>query len=148
MERTFVMVKPDGVQRGLAGRIIASIEQKGYKLSGLKLLILTSEMAQRHYAEHLGKPFYEKLVEFITSGPVVAMVWEGPDAIKGCRTLIGATNPLEAQPGSLRGAFGLDISHNVIHGSDSTESASREIEIYFRPEELVNYNRDIQKWIW
>lgn len=148
MENTFVMVKPDGVQRGLAGKVIAAIEQKGYKLIGLKMLRLSSEMAARHYAEHIGKPFYEKLIEFITSGPVIAMVWQGPNAVKGIRSLMGATNPLEAQPGSLRGTYGVDISHNVIHGSDSVESAKREIEIYFQPEELIGYTRDVEKWIW
>jgi len=148
MENTFVMVKPDGVQRGLAGKVISAIEQKGYKLIGLKILKLSSEMAAKHYAEHIGKPFYDKLIEFITSGPVIAMVWEGPDVVQGIRNFMGATNPLEAQPGSLRGMYGLDISHNVIHGSDSVESAKREIGIYFQQEELIEYPRDIEKWIW
>lgn len=148
MENTFVMVKPDGVQRGLAGKVIIAIEQKGYKLIGIKILRLSLEMAARHYAEHIGKPFYEKLIEFITSGPVIAMVWQGPNVVKGIRSLMGATNPLEAQPGSLRGTYGADMSHNVIHGSDSVESAKREIEIYFQPEELIGYTRDVEKWIW
>lgn len=148
MERTFVMVKPDGVQRGLVARVIAAIEGKGYKLVGIKILKLSPEMAARHYAEHVGKPFYDGLIRFITSGPVVAMVWQGPNVVNGVRTLMGATNPLEAQPGSLRGAYAVDIGYNVVHGSDSPESARREIELYFQPEELVEYNRDIEKWMW
>ncbi|PKM89092.1 MAG: nucleoside-diphosphate kinase [Firmicutes bacterium HGW-Firmicutes-12] len=148
MERTFVMIKPDGVQRGLATRIMGAIEGKGYKLVALKMIKLSLDMAKKHYAEHIGKPFYNSLIEFITSGPVIAMVWQGPDVIKGIRNLMGSTNPLDAQPGSLRGNYGVDISHNLVHGSDSIESAKREIEIYFQSNELIEYPRDIEKWIW
>lgn len=146
MERTFVMVKPDGVQRGLVAQVIAAIEQKGYKLAAIKMLKLSPEMASRHYAEHVGKPFYQGLVEFITSGPVVAMVWEGSDVVKGVRTVMGATNPLEALPGTIRGSFGLSIQHNIVHGSDSEASADREISLYFAPSEIIEYERDLDKW--
>ncbi|QNB47394.1 nucleoside-diphosphate kinase [Thermanaerosceptrum fracticalcis] len=148
MERTFVMVKPDGVQRGLIAEIIGRLEKKGYKLIGLKMLTLTPETAALHYAEHAGKPFYPGLISFITSGPVVAMVWEGKNAVKGVRTLMGITNPTEAIPGSIRGDYGIDMGRNVVHGSDSPVSAQREIAIYFKEEELVDYQRDMDKWIY
>ncbi|ADI00929.1 nucleoside-diphosphate kinase [Syntrophothermus lipocalidus] len=147
MERTFVMVKPDGVERGLVGEIIGRIEAKGFKLVGLKMLKLSQAMAERHYAEHRGKPFFQELVDFITSSPVVAMVWEGNGVIESVRKLMGKTNPLEAEPGTIRGDFGIYISKNIIHGSDSPESAAREIEIFFRPDELVEYQRSLDKWI-
>jgi nucleoside-diphosphate kinase len=148
MERSFLMIKPDGVQRGLVARIMAAIEGKGYKLVGLKMIKLSSDIAKKHYAEHIGKPFYNSLIKFITSGPVIAMVWQGPDVVQGLRNLMGSTNPLDAQLGSLRGTYGVDISHNVVHGSDSIDSATREIELYFQPNELIEYERDIEKWIW
>ena len=138
MERTFVMVKPDGVKRRLISAVLGALETKGYKLAGLKMLRVTPELAARHYAEHEGKPFYRELVEFITSGPVVAMVWEGPAVIKGVRTLMGATNPVEAAPGSIRGRYATDIAHNIVHGSDSPESAEREINLFFAPGELCD----------
>lgn len=141
IERTFVMVKPDGVQRGLVAQVMGAIEDKGYKLVALKLLQLTPELAATHYAEHVGKAFYQDLLACITSGPVVAMVWEGNGAVKGIRTVMGATNPLEAAPGSIRGRFALDIGRNVVHGSDSPESAAREITLYFSPFELVTYKK-------
>jgi len=137
MERTFVMIKPDGVQRGLIGEIIKTLEQKGYCLKGLKLLRLSEEMADRHYAEHLGKDFYPELRQFITSGPVVAMVWAGPEAVRGVRKLVGATNPLEADPGSIRGRFAKELRFNVVHAADSPESAKREIDLYFTEKELL-----------
>ncbi len=147
MERTFVMIKPDGVQRGLIANVIGAIEEKGYKLVGLKLLQLTSDKAAEHYIEHKGKPFYDSLLAYITSGPVVAMAWEGPDAVKGIRTLMGATNPLEAAPGSIRGRYALSIGKNIVHGSDSVQSAEREIGLYFSPKELVGYDRGTDKWL-
>jgi nucleoside-diphosphate kinase len=147
MEQTFVMVKPDGVQRGLTGKIISVIEEKGYKLVAMKMLSITGEVAACHYAEHVGKPFYPSLLQYITSGPVVAMVWEGKSAVKGLRNIIGKTNPLEADPGSIRGKYGIDLGRNVIHGSDSPESAQREIAIYFKPEELANYELALNSWI-
>ena len=125
MERTYCMIKPDGVQKGLIGEIIGRIERKGYKIVAMKMLQLTKEMAEEHYREHVGKPFYPGLVEYITSGLVVALIVEGKNAVKGMRTLMGATNPLEALPGTIRGDFGLDMGRNVIHGADSVESAKR-----------------------
>lgn len=147
MERTFVMVKPDGIQRGLAAAIMGAIENKGYKLVGIKMLQLTPELAERHYGEHAGKPFYAGLISYITSGPVIAMVWEGNAVIKGIRNLMGATNPLEAHPGTIRGDYALDVRFNLVHGSDSPESAKREIDLYFAPHELVHYERAVDQWI-
>jgi len=148
MERTFVMVKPDGVQRGLVSRVLGAIEARGYKLVGLKMLNVSPALAAKHYAEHEGKPFYEGLIRHITSGPVVAMVWEGKGVVAGIRAVMGATNPLEAAPGSLRGDWAVSIDRNLVHGSDSPESAEREINLFFRPEELLSYDRDLDKWIW
>jgi nucleoside-diphosphate kinase len=135
--RTFVMVKPDGVRRGLAGTVIARFEQKGLKLVGLKLLAVTPELAAQHYAEHRDKPFYPELIRFITGGPVVAMVWEGREAVSVARALMGATDPAKAAPGTIRGDFGLAITENIVHGSDSDESAEREIALYFDAGDLV-----------
>ncbi|MDN5346458.1 MAG: nucleoside-diphosphate kinase [Clostridia bacterium] len=137
MERTFSMIKPEGVRRGLIGEILSRIERKGYRIVGLKMLQLTPEMAAAHYAEHRGKPFYTELVEHIISGPVVAMVIEGPGAIAGMRRLMGPTNPAEAPPGTIRGDLATLIGENVIHGADSEASAQREIALYFKPEELI-----------
>lgn len=136
MEQTFVMVKPDGVQRGLIGEVIKCLEQKGFKLAALKMLRLDNDLADKHYAEHIGKPFYPGLLEYIISGPVVAMVWEGPEVVKGVRVLVGATNPLEAAPGSLRARFASNLQHNVVHASDSPASAQREIALYFTAVEI------------
>lgn len=146
MEKTFTMIKPDGVQKGLIGEIIGRIERKGFKLRGLKLMVISPELARKHYAEHQGKPFFGELVDFITSGPVVAMVWEGPGAIAAMRTLMGKTNPSEALPGTIRGDLAVSTSQNIIHGSDSPESAQREIGLFFSPEEIVEYQRDMDKW--
>ncbi|MGI6685093.1 MAG: nucleoside-diphosphate kinase [Bacillota bacterium] len=131
MEQTFVMIKPDGVRRNLVGEIISRFEKKGLKLSALKMLHVTKEMAYEHYREHEGKPFFEELVNYIMSGPVVAMVWEGNNAVQAARSIIGATNPMEADPGSIRGMFATNISQNTIHGADSIASAEREMKIYF-----------------
>jgi len=147
MERTFLMVKPDGVQRGLIGEIVSRFERKGLKLIAAKLMQVTPEMAERHYAEHKGKDYYEPLLKFVTSGPSFAMVWEGENAIAIGRLLIGKTNVLEAAPGTIRGDFALSTRFNLIHGSDSPESAKREIAIFFREEELLSYDRSIQPWI-
>jgi nucleoside-diphosphate kinase len=148
MEKSFVMVKPDGVQRGLAGDIISRLERKGLKLTGLKLLQITPELGASHYAEHRDKPFYGELVSFITSGPVVAMVWEGLNAVTVIRTLMGKTNPAEAAPGTIRGDLALFMGNNVIHGSDSLQSAEREINLFFRPEELVAYSKATDSWVY
>jgi len=148
MERTFIMVKPDGVQRGLVGEIISRFEKRGFKLVGLKLMQISRELAETHYGEHKGKPFFEGLVNFITSGPVVAMVWEGKEVIATAREMMGATNPLKAQPGTIRGTYGIDVGRNVIHGSDSPESAQREIALFFKEEELLGYDKTLDTWIY
>ena len=137
-ERTFIAVKPDGVKRGLVGEIIKRFETKGYKLIGLKMLNVTPEMAEKHYGEHKGKPFYERLLRYIQSGPIVAMVWKGYDVIAGSRHLMGKTNPSEADVGTIRADYALIMEYNVIHGSDCVESAEREISIYFDEKELCD----------
>ncbi|MCC3373518.1 nucleoside-diphosphate kinase [Cohnella sp. REN36] len=147
MERTYLMVKPDGVERGLIGEMVGRLERKGLKLVGAKLMRVTPELAARHYAEHHGKDFYDRLIVFITSGPVFAMVWEGDQAVAAARQLIGKTNGLEAAPGTIRGDFALHTNYNLIHGSDSHENAEREIGIFFAEHELVSYDKAIQVWI-
>lgn len=147
MERTFLAVKPDGVQRGLVSEIIGRFESKGYKLVGLKLMQVTREQAETHYGEHKGKGFFEGLVGFITSGPIVAMAWEGPNVIATARKMMGATNPANAESGTIRGDFATDIGRNIIHGSDAPESAQRELGIFFKPEELIGWERSNEKWI-
>jgi nucleoside-diphosphate kinase len=142
------MVKPDGVQRGLAGEIITRFEKKGFKIAALKMLRISRELAEKHYGEHVGKPFFGKLVGFITSGPVVAMVIEGKDAVSAAREMMGATDPLKALPGTIRGSYGIDIGRNIIHGSDSQESAKREIALFFKEEELNYYSREVDCWIY
>jgi nucleoside-diphosphate kinase len=147
MERTFLMVKPDGVQRGLIGEIVARFERKGLQLVAAKFMRISPELAERHYGEHKGKPFYPPLIDFITSGPVFAMVWQGDNVIALTRGLIGKTNAAEAAPGTIRSDFAVHTNFNLIHGSDSPESAEREIGIFFSPEELVDYEQTIQRWI-
>jgi nucleoside-diphosphate kinase len=146
-ERTLFLVKPDAMQRGLAGEIIARLERRGLKIVGMKLLRVTRELAERHYAEHVGKPFFPGLVEFITSAPVIAIAWEGKDAIKVVRATIGATNPVEADPGTVRADFGLDKGRNLVHASDGPESAARELALFFAPEELLSWDRDVDRWV-
>ncbi|MBO8179239.1 MAG: nucleoside-diphosphate kinase [Archaeoglobus sp.] len=148
MERTFVMVKPDGVQRGLVGEVVSRLERKGLKIVAMKMLWIPKEMAENHYAEHKEKPFFSALVEYITSGPVVAMVVEGKNAIKVVRTLVGATNPVEAAPGTIRGDFGLDVGRNVVHASDSPQSAEREISLFFSNDEIVSWEKADEPWIY
>jgi len=148
MERTFVMIKPDAVQRGFIGRIISRFEDKGLKISAMKLMKTPRETAERHYAEHVGKGFYEKLLGYITSGPVVAMVIEGENAVAVCRTMMGKTDPKEATPGTIRADFGMVVGRNVTHGSDSLESAEREIGIFFSPGEIVDWERCDEVWIY
>lgn len=131
VEHTFIMVKPDGVARGLVGEVISRFEHKGLTLERIRGLTISEDMAQTHYAEHVQKPFFPELLEFITSGPVVAMEWSGEDAIAVCRALMGATDPRQAAPGTIRGDFGLVVTENIVHGSDGTESAARELEIFF-----------------
>ncbi len=137
MALTFVMVKPDGVRRGLVGEVVRRFEQKGLTLKAMKLMRVTVALAEQHYAEHREKPFYQELVAFITSGPCVAMVLEGREAVSVARTVMGSTDPAAAAPGTIRGDFGLEITQNIVHGSDSAESAQREMALYFRTEELV-----------
>ncbi|MGM1020560.1 nucleoside-diphosphate kinase [Paenibacillus sp. FSL R10-2782] len=147
MDRTFLMVKPDGVQRGLIGRIISRLEDKGFKMTAGKLVQVSREQAERHYAEHVGKPFFEELVGFITSGPVFAMVWEGDNIVTLSRLLIGKTQVTEALPGTIRGDFAAHTPFNLIHGSDSPESAEREIANFFTPEESVRYEKSVATWV-
>ena len=148
MERTFLAVKPDGVQRHLVGEIIRRYEAKGFKLVGLKLLQPTRELAEKHYAVHKERPFFAGLVEFITSGPVVAMVWEGDGVVASARKIIGATNPLTAEPGTIRGDYGANIGRNIIHGSDAIETAQTEIALWFSAEELVEWTPSLTSWVY
>ena len=145
-ERTFIAIKPDGVQRGLVGEILSRFEQKGFKLIALKQLIPSPSLAEEHYGVHKDRPFFADLVSFITSGPVVAMVWEGKGVIAGARKLIGATNPLEADPGTIRGDLAVNIGRNVIHGSDGSETAAFEIGLWFQPSEINNWTPSDQNW--
>ena len=147
MERTFVMVKPDGVQRGLIGEVIRRLENRGLRLVAAKFMQVPRELAERHYAVHRDKPFYEGLIAYITSGPVMAMVWEGPQAIAAVRQTMGATRPTEAAPGTIRHDFGLEIGRNLTHASDGPETAAFEIDLWFRPDELVTWRRDLDRWI-
>jgi nucleoside-diphosphate kinase len=148
LERTFVAVKPDGVQRGLVGDIIRRFETKGFTLVGLKLMTVSRELAEQHYGVHREKPFFAGLVEFITSGPVVAMVWEGDGVVASARKLIGATNPLTAEVGTIRGDYGISIGRNIIHGSDAPETAQQEISLWFKPEELASWQPTITPWVY
>jgi len=138
LQQTFVMVKPDGVQRGLVGEVIRRLERKGFRLVALKMIRIDRPTAEVHYDEHRTKPFFGELVDFITSGPVVAMVWEGQNVIQAVRTMMGKTNPLEAAPGTIRGDFGNNINFNIIHGSDSEASAQREIDLFFSSAEIFS----------
>ncbi|ALF51598.1 MAG: nucleoside-diphosphate kinase [Nostoc sp. TH1S01] len=147
MERTFLAIKPDGVQRKLVGEIIRRFETKGFTLVGLKFLQVSRELAEQHYGVHRERPFFGSLVEFITSGPVVAMVWEGDGVIAAARKIIGATNPLTAEPGTIRGDFGINIGRNLIHGSDAPETAQQEVALWFKDEELVNWQPHIFPWL-
>ncbi|MDQ0271080.1 nucleoside-diphosphate kinase [Cytobacillus purgationiresistens] len=147
MEKTFLMVKPDGVQRNLIGEIVSRFEKKGFQLVGGKLMVIPAELAQEHYGEHKERPFFGELVDFITSGPVFAMVWEGENVIATARQMMGATNPKDAAPGTIRGDFAATVGKNIIHGSDSPESAEREIGLFFKEEEVVAYSKLISEWI-
>ena len=148
MERTLVLIKPDGVQRGLVGELVRRFERRGLHLVGLKLTAISRELAEEHYAEHRGRPFFDAVIEFITSSPVVAMVWEGPNAVTMVRSMMGPTNPATAAPGTIRGDFGIDIGQNVIHGSDSPARAEQEVGLFFEKAELVSWERDGGRWIY
>jgi nucleoside-diphosphate kinase len=147
MEKTFLMVKPDGVQRNLIGEIVSRFENKGFQLVGGKLMTIPRDLAENHYGEHKERPFFGELVDFITSGPVFAMVWEGENAIAISRQMMGATNPKDAATGSIRGDYAVQMGMNIIHGSDSPESAVREIGIFFNEDELTTYDKAINKWV-
>ncbi len=148
MERTFIAIKPDGVQRGLVGDIIHRFETKGFTLVGMKLMSVSRELAEKHYAVHKEKPFFAGLVDFITSGPIVALVLEGDGVVASARKIIGATNPLSAEPGTIRGDFGVSIGRNLIHGSDAVETAQHEISLWFSNDELANWKPTITPWIY
>ncbi|MED1724216.1 nucleoside-diphosphate kinase [Brevibacillus parabrevis] len=147
MEKTFLMVKPDGVQRNLIGEIVSRFEKKGYQLVGAKLMTVSRELAEEHYAEHKERPFFGELVDFITSGPVFAMVWQGNNVISTARAMMGKTNPADAASGTIRGDFATSVGMNIIHGSDSPESAEREIGLWFSAEEVLSFEKTIQRWI-
>ena len=148
MEKTLIIIKPDGVQRGLIGAIIGRLEDRGLKIVAMKMIRIDREMAQRHYSEHKGKDFFEALVEYITSCPVVLIILEGPDAVSVVRKLLGTTDGRDAAPGTIRGDFGISMRYNLVHGSDSVESAKREIALFFEPKEVFDYDRNILKWSW
>jgi nucleoside-diphosphate kinase len=146
-ERTFAMLKPDAVQRGLVGEIVARLESKGFRIAAMKLIQVSPEQAAQHYAVHKEKPFYERLVAYIQSSPVLAMVLEAPDAVAQLRRIVGATKPSEAEPGSIRGDLGVDISNNLIHASDSLENAELELSVYFTADEVISYQRAADMWL-
>jgi nucleoside-diphosphate kinase len=147
MERTLVIIKPDGIQRSLVGEIIGRFERRGLRFIAMKMMMISTELARTHYAEHEGKDFFEPLIRFITSGPVIVMILEGDRAIELVRRTIGQTNPAEAEPGTIRGDLALITSRNLIHGSDSPETAAVEIPRFFSPEEIVSLSRDVDRWI-
>src|SRR5437773_6002418 len=147
MQQTLILLKPDAVQRRLVGEITARLERKGLRLAGLKLVKASRELAEKHYAIHKGKPFYESLLQFLTSGPTIAMVWEGREAVAVCRSLMGPTDGAKAAPGTIRGDFALSVQNNLIHGSDSTENAAAEVVLWFEPKELVRHTTTDANWI-
>ncbi|HXZ95019.1 MAG TPA: nucleoside-diphosphate kinase [Dehalococcoidia bacterium] len=148
MERSLVLIKPDAIQRGLAGEIISRLERKGLKIVAMKMLLVDKKLAQRHYAIHKGKVFFDDLVNFITSSPLIAIVFQGKNAVDIIRQMMGETDPAKASSGTIRGDFGIDIGHNLIHGSDSLENASKEIDLFFSAEEIFNYDRELDAWIY
>ena len=147
MERTLILVKPDAMQRGLAFEVLGRLEQRGLRIAGLRLLQVDEAMAKRHYGEHEGKPFFEGLVSYITSSPIIAAVFEGTNAVSAARSTIGSTNPTESAPGTIRGDLGLEIGRNLVHGSDSVESANREIGIFFEGQPVLDWTRNTDGWI-
>ena len=148
LEITYIMIKPDGVQRGFVGEIITRFEKKGFKLLALKLFSPTKQLLEEHYKDLKEKPFFPKLLEYMLMGPVVCMVWQGREVVKTGRKMLGATNPLNSEPGTIRGDYCIESGRNIIHGSDSVESAEREIKLWFKPEELQTYNKDNEKWLY
>jgi len=147
MERTLVLMKPDAVQRGLIGEIISRLEHRGLHIAGAKFMLVSRELAETHYAIHKGKSFYRGLIDYITSSPVMAMVWEGPNAVAAVRQTMGATKPIEAAPGTVRHDFGLEVGRNLTHASDTKENGEKEVALWFKPEELVDWERTIDVWI-
>ena len=147
MERTLVLVKPDGVQRGLMGEVISRLEHRGLRVVAAKFMQVSKELAETHYAIHKGKPFYNGLISYITSAPVMAMVWEGPNAVAAVRQTMGATRPTEAAPGTLRHDFALEVGRNLTHASDEPANAEKEVALWFKKDELVNWTREVDKWI-
>jgi nucleoside-diphosphate kinase len=147
-ERTLILIKPDGVQRGLVGEVIGRFERRGLRLVGMKFMQMSRDLAERHYIDHKNESYYDGLVAFITSGPIVAMVWEGPLAITVARTTMGATQSFKAAPGTIRGDLALETRRNIVHGSDSQESAGREIGLFFRPEEILSWEQSIEPWVY
>jgi nucleoside-diphosphate kinase len=147
VERSLVLVKPDGVQRGLIGEVIARFERRGLRLVGAKFMQVSRELAQKHYGEHEGKPFYEGLLAYITSAPVMAMVWEGPNAVAAIRQTVGSTKPAESAPGTIRHDFALEVGRNLIHASDKPETGVREVALWFKAEELVDWKREVDRWV-
>ena len=148
MERSLVLIKPDAIQRGLAGEIIYRLEKKGLKIVAMKMLHMDKNLAQRHYAIHKGKAFFDDLVSFITSSPLIAIVFQGKNAVEIIRQMMGETDPAKALSGTIRGDFGIDIEHNLVHGSDSLENAAKEIDLFFSAEEIFNYDRELDTWIY
>jgi nucleoside-diphosphate kinase len=148
MERSLVLIKPDAVRRGLAGEIISRLEKKGLKIVAMKMLHMDKDLAQRHYAIHKGKAFFDDLVNFITSSPVIAIIFQGKNAVEIIRQMMGETDPAKASSGTIRGDFGIDIGHNLVHGSDSLENAVKEIDLFFSEEEIFNYDRELDTWIY
>ena len=148
LERTYIMIKPDGVQRGCVGEIIARFEKKGFKLLAMKLYSPSKQLLEEHYKDLKEKPFFPKLVEYMMMGPVVCMIWQGREVVKTGRKMLGATNPLNSEPGTIRGDYCIESGRNIIHGSDSVESAERELKLWFKPEEINEYKRDSDKWIY
>ena len=146
-ERTLVLLKPDSLQRGLVGAIISRLEARGLKLVAAKMLQMDEALAHRHYEAHVGKGFFESVVKFMTSGPIIAMAWQGKGAIDQVRKVMGSTDPAEAAPGTIRGDWALDIERNLVHGSDGLESAERELALFFKPEEIVDYSKDVDRWL-
>lgn len=147
MSRTLVLLKPDAVQRSLVGEVTARLERRGLKIVGMKLMQVSDDLARKHYSEHEGKPFFRGLVQFITSCPIVAMVLDGENAVQLVRAAIGSTNPADSAPGSIRGDYGMTVGMNLVHGSDSDESAKREIDLFFSPNEILSYERGIDQWV-
>lgn len=147
MERTLIIIKPDAVQRGLIGEIIRRFENRGLRIAGMKFIQVSEQLAARHYGEHEGKPFYESLIAYITSAPVVVMALEGEGAVTIARNTIGSTKPVDASGGTIRGDFGVEVGRNLVHGSDSVQSAERELALFFSPDELIDWSRDTDRWI-